>query len=211
MKHVVKRNSPEGFEQWKSQVSENWQPSYSSLRDPEKAELHHALLVEQGWVCCYCGRRITQRDSHIEYFRPQNRYPESALDHDNLHASCIRQCNPGAPLHCGHAKGNDFDETSIVSPTSPDCEGQFRYALDGQIIGENEKAAYMQSLLKLDLAFLNGRRAQALEGVFDNDFLESATEEELDRLRQGYAQGRLPDFGHGVARYAAQLLRGTRR
>ncbi|MDN7451080.1 retron system putative HNH endonuclease [Burkholderia multivorans] len=210
MKLVQKQKAPESFEQWKAQANDDWQPTYADLQNPEKAQLQEALLSEQGWVCCYCGRSIEQAHSHIEHFRPQEHYPDRVLSYDNLHASCIRETSPGTPLHCGHAKGNAFDEALAISPTTPGCEQQFRYTLDGQIIPENDNAAYMCNLLKLDIEFLNDRRAAVLQGVFDNDFLENASTDELNRLREGYkrpdADGHLPDFGHIVARYAEQLM-----
>jgi hypothetical protein len=71
----------------------------------------------------------------------------------------------------------------------------------------------MRDLLKLNIEFLNKRRAKVLQGVFDNDFLSSATDEELARLHESYkrpdADGRLPDFGHVVARYVEQLMDGA--
>lgn len=213
MKYVKKQEAPDSFEQWKGKASDNWQPTYGALQNPEKAQLHEALLTEQGWVCCYCGRSIEQKQSHIEHFRPQEQYPDKALSYDNLYASCIRAANPGSPLHCGHAKGNAFNEALAVWPIASDCERQFRYTLDGQIIPENDKASYMRDLLKLDIEFLNDRRAAVLQGVFDNDFLENASADELNRLREGFRQfdadGQLPDFGHVVVRYAEQLLDGT--
>jgi hypothetical protein len=70
----------------------------------------------------------------------------------------------------------------------------------------------MCDLLKLNIDFLNARRAAVLQGVFDDNFLSIATNEELARLREDYQQpdadGHLPDFGHVVARYAEQLMRG---
>lgn len=210
MKLVQKQKAPESFEQWKAQANDDWQPTYADLQNPEKAQLQEALLSEQGWVCCYCGRSIERANSHIEHFQPQEHYPDRALRYNNLYASCIRETSPGTPLHCGHGKGNNFDEARAISPTDLDCERQFRYTLDGQILPENEKAAYMRDLLKLDIEFLNDRRAAVLQGVFDNDFLENASTDELRRLREGYkrpdADGHLPDFGHIVARYAEQLM-----
>jgi uncharacterized protein (TIGR02646 family) len=114
MKQVKKQGEPASFRQWREQANADWQPGYGDLQNPQKAQLHQSLLTEQGWVCCYCGRRIEQQDSHIEHFRPQERYPELALNYDNLHASCIRETKPGAPLHCGHAKSHDFDETMAI-------------------------------------------------------------------------------------------------
>jgi len=213
MKYVKKCEAPHRFVQWLAQANNNWTPTYANLQKPEKRELHCALLNEQGWVCCYCGCRITQDDSHIEHFRPQKIGHERALDYSNLHASCNgrrKQEEQEVSSHCGHAKAEKFDEAKVLSPMSPDCEQAFRYTLDGQILPKNDKAAYMRRLLKLDIAALNNRRKEVLAGVFDNDFLNEVNDKELACLCEGYrqfdAEGYLPDFGHVVARYAEQLM-----
>lgn len=225
MKYVPKGESPERFERWKAQANADWQPSYADLQNPQKQDLHDALLQEQGYVCCYCGRSIRREDghladdgtgqpgSHIEHFRPQESYPKLALCYENLHVSCIRARNPGTPLHCGHAKGNAFDEALAISPTDPLCEQQFGYALDGRIIPKGKKAEYMCNLLKLDVPFLRNRRAAVLGGVFTPEFLDSVTADELDRLRKGFSsrddEGHLPDFGHVVEGFVIDLIGGA--
>jgi len=209
MKYVKKGEAPGSFKQWLAKENDDWKPTYKGLQNPEKEQLHQALMKEQGGVCCYCGCRIEQQNSHVEHFHPQEHYPALALEYTNLHVSCIRERKPGAPLHCGHAKGDDFDQVQAISPTNPDCEQMVRYTLDGKIIPENDQAAYMCCLLELGIVPLNSRRAAVLAGVFDKDFLVNATHEELMRLREGYRQldeeDRLPDFGHVVVRYAEQL------
>ena len=217
MKRVAKQVEPAAFTDWKSKTSEAWQPRYGALQKPEKQALHAALLTEQGWVCCYCGRSISLLDSHIEHFRPQDAREDLALDYGNLHASCIRETEPGAPLHCGHTKGNDFDESCAISPQDTNCEHRFSYsAQDGTIYPStmgDECAAYMVGLLKLDVKFLCNRRAEALKDVFDDAFVRSASDNDLVKLAHAYrvpdARGNLTGFGHALARYAEQLLRHT--
>jgi uncharacterized protein (TIGR02646 family) len=213
MKRVVKGAEPQLFKDWKALASEDWRPRYCDLRDPEKGALHDALLAEQGGVCCYCGRCVSRADSHIEHFRPQEAYDSNALDYGNLHASCIRETLPGLPLHCGHAKGGVFDEKAIIEPTDPDCERRFIYPPDGSIasaVKEDDSAAYMIQLLKLDLAILRDRRADALGKVFDPVFLETMSREELMDVVSAYrapdASGSMTDFGHVIARHAERLL-----
>lgn len=214
MKYVTKQAEPAMFAEWKAKANEEWQPSYEALQNPEKRVLHTALLTEQGSVCCYCGRTISLADSHIEHFRPQESHQDLALDYRNLHASCIRETNPGTPLHCGHAKGSGFDEKRIISPLSDGCERRFIYSLrDGAIYPTDkadEAAGYMISLLKLDVSFLNERRAEVLKNVYDDEFLVSASEEELAQLARAFRApdqtGRLSNFGHVLSRYAEQLL-----
>jgi len=68
----------------------------------------------------------------------------------------------------------------------------------------------MISLLKLDVSFLNERRAEVLKNVYDDEFLVSASEEELAQLARAFRApdqtGRLTNFGHVLSRYAEQLL-----
>ncbi len=214
MKRVMKQAEPAAFTAWKAMANEEWQPSYDALQNPEKRALHEALLNEQGWACCYCGRSISLSDSHIEHFRPQEAREDLALEYENLHASCIRETSPGAPLHCGHAKGSDFAEDLTISPQDADCERRFMYSSqDGAIYPSDRtdtSASYMAELLKLHVRFLRDRRAEALKSVFDNDFVGSASDEELARLAIAYrtpdATGRMTSFGHVLSRFAEQLL-----
>lgn len=214
MKRVRKQASPAPFEAWKALANAEWQPTYAVLQNPEKRALHDALLADQGYVCCYCGRSVDRDDSHIEHFRPQESHDALALDYTNLLASCIRETQPGAPLHCGHAKSHDFDEVRSISPLDEDCEQRFLYvAGSGEIKAKSTADAaadYMIKLLKLDIQFLCNRREEVLKQVFDAAFVADATEDELERLalayRQRRADGRLDGFGHVLARYAEQLL-----
>ncbi|SPB15697.1 hypothetical protein NOV72_02917 [Caballeronia novacaledonica] len=213
MKHVVKGESPESFEKWKTEGDEFWQPNYSQLRNPEKQAVHEALLKEQGWVCCYCGRSVGLDDSHIEHFRPQHPFEALQLTFKNLHASCLREAKPGLPLHCGHAKKNDFDEARIIDPQDGSCESRFIYTGLGAIASANvsdDCAAYMRRLLSLDIPSLQAARAEALGRTLDAEFLSTASDEELKLIRDAFrrpdSDGRLPSFGHVIARYAEQYL-----
>lgn len=213
MKHVTKGASSPVFESWKALTNTEWTATYDNLQNPEKRALHQTLMSEQGWVCCYCGRAIAQQDSHIEHFRPQERYVDLALSYENLHASCIRETEPGMPLHCGHAKDSDFDESLAISPLDPHCEARFLYTQEGYIIASDvadTQADYMVELLQLDIPFLRNRREEEVSRVFDPTFLATVTEGELRLLRDAYRrrdeQGRAQSFGHVLARFAEQRL-----
>jgi uncharacterized protein (TIGR02646 family) len=213
MKHVTKGASSPVFESWKALTNTEWTATYENLQNPEKRALHQTLLSEQGWVCCYCGRAITLQDSHIEHFRPQERYDNLALNFENLHASCIRETEPGMPLHCGHAKDSDFDELLAISPLDPHCEARFLYTQEGYVIASDvadTQVDYMVELLQLDIPFLRNRRKDEVGRVFDPMFLATVTEGELRLLRDAYRRrddaGRTQSFGHVLARFAEQRL-----
>ena len=216
MKHITKEPPPADFEAWKGQANENWQPTYDDLQNPEKRNLHRALLAEQGSVCCYCGRSIGLDDSHIEHFRPQERYAALQLDYANLHASCLRGQQRTMPRHCGHAKDNRFDEAQHIAPADATCERRFMYTLRGEIIPtdpDDNRARYVTELLALDAPALRHLREEVLSRTLDATFLASATTAEMTKLRDGFRlrddTGKLPDFGHVVARYAEQSLAGV--
>lgn len=214
MRYIEKSAEPAAFVAWKAGANADWTPTYRDLRDPEKRELHEALLAEQGGTCCYCGRLINRDDSHIEHFAPQEAFDSKALDHANLHASCIRELAPGNPLHCGHGKANEFDAAVAIKPTDPLCEARFSYSkFTGAVVASDARdraANYMIGLLKLDIEFLRERRAEALEGMFDDVFEASATIEELQllaqRMRQRTATGHYRSFSHVLALYAEHLI-----
>jgi uncharacterized protein (TIGR02646 family) len=216
MKRIVKTAAPTSFTQWKALANEDWVPTYADLQNPEKRDLHEALLAEQGWLCCYCGRSIELDDSHIEHFRPQDAHGEWAdlqLEYENLHASCVRETKPDQPLHCGHAKGSRFEEAAHVSPVSEDCEQRFVYTLSGEEVAadrQDRAASNMIELLNLNVAFLRNRRREALEGAFDDAFLANASDEKFRELRDLYVprnvDGRFESFAHVIARYANQQL-----
>lgn len=89
MKYILKGTEPAEFIDWKNQANEDWTPSYEILQAPEKEILHTALMAEQGYLCCYCGKRIDERtESHIEHLIPQCIAKDLELEYSNLLASC---------------------------------------------------------------------------------------------------------------------------
>jgi uncharacterized protein (TIGR02646 family) len=212
MKYVFKGSEPASFKAWKSLENDSWVPTYSDLQNPEKQSVHQSLLDEQGHVCCYCGGRIALDSSHIEHFRPQERFEALALDYGNLFASCLRTKTKYSPIHCGHLKDNWFDEQRHINPSDSQCEQRFCYLLNGNIkttLNTDNSAYEMINVLALDIACLKNRREEALRGIFDDEFLTTATEAELRELLSVFRtrqDGIYPSFGHVIARYCEQLI-----
>ncbi len=209
MRFIDKGTAPAAFLAWRDQADEEWQPSYRDLRNPQKQTLKEALLAEQGGLCCYCGRQVSVDNSHIEHFRPQGRYQALALAYENLHASCLRDRKADIPLHCGHAKDEQFDEARQISPLDADCEQRFLYTMLGEIVPtdrDDAPAIYMIEILALDSPVLNAQRLDVLSRVFDDAFLATMTSEDLEALTQAYRRrdrdGKMEPFGHVVARHA---------
>jgi uncharacterized protein (TIGR02646 family) len=88
MKFITKNNEPKEFSVWKSndKMARRNRPKWNRLTSDVKNALHSALLVEQGGICCYCERKTSLKDSHIEHFRPKSKREFTVLscDYNNL-------------------------------------------------------------------------------------------------------------------------------
>lgn len=91
MKYIHKNPEPIGLSQYKQTPN----ASYMGLR--KKKALYRAvklsLAQEQGFICCYCGRRISgaSSDTQIEHLYAKGTpvYDEMQLDYEtNLLACC---------------------------------------------------------------------------------------------------------------------------
>lgn len=197
MKYIVKTAEPVKLSAWKALANTDWQPTYDDLSGDEKAAVKNALMEEQGFICCYCERRLTDNDSHIEHFRPQNDPVVDPLDYGNMLCSCQQHIEKGAPRHCGNLKSGWFDELHLISPLDAVCESRFAYLADGWIhpVVETDEAAEVTiKRLGLDIPKLNAMREKAIE-----PFLEGGlTPEEMKLFVSGYLikdhQGILGEF-----------------
>jgi len=197
MKHIVKQNEPQAFTDWKAFANEDWCPTYGDLRGETKQAVKNALMTEQGYLCCYCERRLTTDDSHIEHFRPQSDLSVDPLDFSNLLCSCQDQIKKGEPRHCGNLKDDWFDALLLISPLTPVCEGRFSFTGDGRISPTSltdPAAGESISRLGLDIPKLRALRAKAIEPFLD----ESLSETDMRRFVSGYlnldADGRYGEF-----------------
>lgn len=187
MKHIQKAAGPVEFSDWKALANDDWQPTYGNLSGVAKKAVKRALMEEQGYLCCYCERRIDDGDSHIEHFRPQSLPDVDALDFSNLLCSCQKHLEKGVPLHCGNLKGDWFDPSLLVSPLEPGCEGRFAFDGLGSIIPKHQTDVGVRETIKrlgLDIPKLRDMRAKALEPFIDG----SLSEVELQRFVDGYLQ-----------------------
>jgi uncharacterized protein (TIGR02646 family) len=172
MKHIVKREEPEEFITWKLLSNDDWQPTFRNIPGEMKNVLRYALMAEQGGICCYCERRLSAEDSHIEHLRPQSDPMVDPLDFGNLLCSCQNQIRRGAPRHCGTLKDDWNEPEMMVSPLDPNCERRFAYYGDGVIraaIADDRGALMTIEKLGLAISRLNDLRARVIEPFLDED------------------------------------------
>lgn len=203
MKHIHKGAAPDRLKRWIALGDENWQAEYSNMPQGIKKTVKEALMAEQGWLCCYCERRLTDEDSHIEHFRPQSNPDVDPLDFSNMLCSCQNQLKTGEPRHCGHLKKDWFDPYLLVSPLQANCECQFAFSGIGEIMpAANGDRAADETIARLGLNIrkLQALRNKAIEPFLD-DFLNT---EDLRKFVEGYldrdASGQFGQF-HTTIRY----------
>lgn len=196
MKYIVKGREPNVFVAWKALESPEWTPTYGDLRGAEKQAVKTALMQEQGYLCCYCERQLSDDDSHIEHFKPQHLADVDPLDYSNLLCSCQNRLDKGVPRHCGNLKGDWFDAHLLVSPVAPDSEARFSYTADGRIHPSEDDAAAIATIehLGLDIPKLVSMRSAAIDPFLDDDL----SDDELSKFVEGYllkdAGGRFAPF-----------------
>ena len=176
MKHILKQMSPRLFEEWKQA---NPDACYDDLSGDTKRSVRASLMNEQHGICCYCECCLTGDDFHIEHFRPKGlaQFRPLQLDYNNLHACCVKIPNGDTEEHCGHKKGNMWDN-KLVSPLEVDCEDHFSYSLDGRIHGTDDRGTISIQILNLNSALLVASRYELLR--FFQELPEDDKQHELD-------------------------------
>ena len=171
MKYIEKREPPQSLEEYKVTDGASFadlDKNHTSI----KRQVKNSLMAEQGYICCYCGRRIDRDNSMIEHFKPkaEGLFPELQLEYSNLLASCqggrleregkTKKEKKKYPLSCDAKKDNRIIE---VCPTDPNCEAYFEYDEDGEIFGTNKQAKWAIEILGLNNEFLKNQRKAAID------------------------------------------------
>ena len=172
------------FENWKSLENEDWKPSWSNFSGKVKSEVRHALLIDQGHICCYCGMRIeNNQHTEIEHIKLQSDCKGDELykilDYNNFLVSCDGSQKEPKPreVHCNNSRGA---KALLISPLDPRCEQNFRYTLDGNVISgdsNNQKIeAFIRNVLGLNAKKLKNRRKDIISSL-EEDFKDKKNDE----------------------------------
>ena len=70
MKHIEKRNEPEDLIEYKKLEG----ASFDCLTKEVRSNLRESLRKEQGGICCYCERQLTEK-TVIEHIKPKDKCP----------------------------------------------------------------------------------------------------------------------------------------
>ncbi|MFS8064899.1 MAG: retron system putative HNH endonuclease [Byssovorax sp.] len=168
MRWIQKGPEPAELTEYKGAANVDWKPTYAGL---DKGPIRRALILEQGYLCCYCGGPVGGRpdDCHVEHFVAQSTTDEKLrLEYTNMLASC--QGTDGrtrVPEHCGQARGT---KPVPVSPLDPDCGAFFTWGADGTVRPSTDahKQADAETTIRslsLDTRRLKAAREAAIAGA----------------------------------------------
>lgn len=166
MKKIVKHTEPRTFVEHRAKPHSN----FDNIPLFVKEELRQSLLVEQGFICCYCMKRIPENNPpkiKIEHFRCQDENEHLQITYSNLFGACTgNEGQPRIKQTCDTKKGNiDLNINPIAN--LPDCESLFKYDADGEMSSNNadpEINRQINDVLNLNMQTLkDGRRAIYLE------------------------------------------------
>ena len=192
MRYIQKNAEPQFFSAWKQNFynMNRRQAVYDDLKSTNiYMLLKESLIREQGYICCYCEKRIGVEkyfmDCDIEHFMPRHpdrRYltpseceacKNAQMDYGNLMASCKGAWQDSLD-HCNHKKDNWFNFRTCVSPTEKRIESLFGFSTEGKMfpIDGNESGRDMQEHINLNSDILKKQRRDAYITVLEQEFDE---------------------------------------
>lgn len=205
MKKIVKNPQPELLIKWfKEERRENRDVSYeygfkavSIIENGEKKNLYtivkESLLDEQGFLCCYTGKRIDLDSSHIEHLKPQSISKENRNagipDFDDVNYQNLLAAFPKKMLETDVLTGQkkhtecEFgaearkDEVLPITPLDDNCEEKFSFNEFGEIKptnNEDEDAIQTIKLLDLDNPRLKDERKNVIDAILLTEYLTEA-------------------------------------
>lgn len=139
-------------------------------------ELRESLIVEQGYICAYCLRRIKLDDSRVEHIKPRSVYLDLALRYSNMVLCCNGLIN--SDCHCDKRKGSQeitfdlFGEVFFKTLSYSSASGEIK---SSNIQWNSE----INKVLNLNNRLLMQNRKRALEGA-----IQCLSENSLGQLRK---------------------------
>ena len=205
MKRIIKNQPTQSLKVWFDK-QHGLNCRYDNLDTTLKDEIKADLLGEQGFLCCYTGKRVGMETSHIEHLKPQTISRRNDDDHDDVSYQNMLAAYPKSGSEIGRAKcvfgaerrGSWFDEQLFVTPLQENCEQRFSFDLNGKISPANktdDAAAKTIKMLNLDDEILIAERRAAIESLLFADELSLAQVQRLgERIMEKDGKGRFRTF-----------------
>lgn len=162
MKQIIKIAEPNLLVEHRAKGHAN----FDNLPLAVKERLRQNLLAEQGYICCYCMKRIPEHTTpfmKVEHYRCQDNHDELQLTYSNLLGSCTgNEGQPKIKQTCDTKKGNQELSINPIS-NAPICETLFKYNSEGEIssINDNDEINWqLSNVLNLNMQTLKDGRKQ---------------------------------------------------
>lgn len=207
MKYIKKSSPPSELISYRNSAGASYDDLVANHHDIYEIT-RLSLAEEQGYICCYCGQRITGFEgTQIEHVFPKGTaaYGTMQLDYEtNLIACCDggkyeRKIDPSIPvddLHCDTKKSNN---PIPVTPLNPLCEEKFLFNIDGDIFGVGADAEATIEILNLKSPILKNMRKAAID--YYSQFPPTDWNEELEKLKHKNSNNQFTEFCFVLKQY----------
>jgi uncharacterized protein (TIGR02646 family) len=176
VKHIAKdiKNEPLSLRAYRNTTPNARYDGYtdkdSNAQSTKTSPLKTALAQEQGYICCYCMRRISEEQLSVEHYISQNHHISSPLspaehkqkdlDFLNMLASCNRR-----DRNCSGLRGNIW---LTIDPRKRDCEQLLRIDKSGKISSANPNfQKEVEQVLRLNTSILIANRRSVIQKAIE--------------------------------------------
>jgi len=163
MKQIRKNPEPVSLTQHRASA-------HASFENLQKDEVRSSLLVEQGYLCCYCMKRIPESkvtpSSKIEHFLCQATHQDEELNYRNMLLACSgQQGSPKRLQTCDTRKGNSKLSFN-PSDNKRNVEDLIKYKANGEIYSTNNTLnEELETILNLNVNALKNNRKIVYEEI----------------------------------------------
>ena len=158
------RTIEKGHEPQSLRLHRNSGGAYSDFTQAD--DIRHALLEEQGHLCCFCMRRIVLRGMKIAHWASQSGNTDETVSWNNLLGACMGgEGERPERQHCDTAQGA---APVKINPADRGqrCERFIRYRPDGEIASDDpEIHKDVDETLKLNHSWLKDARKSILDSA----------------------------------------------
>ena len=157
------------------------------LKRVHNAKLRQVMYGEQGSICVYCERRLSEGPStpRVEHWRPVSGSPESAFDWKNLYLSCATKDTCDSRKGCRPLKAKDADP-DLPWPTDFAYEHVVGFTTAGQMYVRTDAPLEQPKRNALELAIddhMNGGQFRKAILNLNHPSLREARRAALDSER----------------------------
>lgn len=140
---------------------------FNHLDQTTMQQLRRILLEDQGYICCYCQKRIPEKllpKSKIEHFLCQEHNKEKTFDYRNLFIACTGQI--GNVDTCDTLKGSK--PLNFIDLLNPNISATIKYTKNGLIYSNDQDINHeINNILNLNDQNLRNSRQAICKSIMD--------------------------------------------